>query len=85
MAILINKDSKVIVLGITGKSGALQTKAMLDAGTDIVAGVTPGKGGQEVYGVPVYNFVSEAAANTSLTQPSASFRPSRQRTPAMRP
>ena len=62
MAILINKDSKVIVLGITGKSGALQTKAMLDAGTDIVAGVTPGKGGQEVYGVPVYNFVSEAAA-----------------------
>ena len=62
MAILINKDSKVIVLGITGKSGALQTKAMLDAGTDIVAGVTPGKGGQEVFGVPVYNFVSEAAA-----------------------
>ena len=42
MAILINNDSKVIVLGITGKSGALQTKAMLDAVTDIVAGVTPG-------------------------------------------
>lgn len=62
MAILINKNSKVIVLGITGKSGMLQAKAMLDAGTNIVAGVTPGKGGQEVFGVPVYNFVSEAGA-----------------------
>ena len=62
MSILINKDTKVLVQGITGKSGSLQTKAMLDAGTNIVAGVTPGKGGQEVYGIPVYNFVAEAKA-----------------------
>lgn len=60
MSILINKDTKVLVQGITGKSGSLQTKAMLDAGTNIVAGVTPGKGGQEVYGIPVYNYVAEA-------------------------
>lgn len=63
MSILINKDTKVLVQGITGKSGSLQTKAMLDAGTNIVAGVTPGKGGQEVYGVPVYNYVAEAKKN----------------------
>ena len=60
MSILINKDTRVLVQGITGKSGSLQTKAMLDAGTNIVAGVTPGKGGQEVFGVPVYNYVAEA-------------------------
>ncbi len=60
MAILIGKDTRVLVQGITGNSGRLQTKAMLEAGTNIVAGVTPGKGGQEVFGIPVYNYVSEA-------------------------
>ncbi len=60
MAILIGKDSKVLVQAITGKSGSLQTKVMLEAGTNIVAGVTPGKGGQEVYGVPVYDYIAEA-------------------------
>lgn len=60
MAILIDKNTRVMVQGITGKSGQLQTKAMLDAGTNIVAGVTPGKGGQEVFGIPVYNEVAEA-------------------------
>ena len=60
MSILIDKNTRVMVQGITGKSGSLQAKAMLDAGTKIVAGVTPGKGGQEVFGVPVYNYVAEA-------------------------
>jgi len=60
MSILIKSDTKVLVLGITGKSGKLQTKIMRNYGTQIVAGVTPGKGGMEVEGVPVYNFVSEA-------------------------
>ena len=60
MSILINKDSKVLVQAITGKSGSLQTKVMLEAGTNIVAGVTPGKSGQEVYGVPVYDYISDA-------------------------
>jgi len=60
MSILIDQNTKVLVQGITGKSGALQTKIMMDAGTKIVAGVTPGKGGNEVHGIPVYNFISEA-------------------------
>lgn len=60
MSILINSETKVLVQGITGHSGALQTKTMLDAGTKIVAGVTPGKGGQNVYGIPVYNYIAEA-------------------------
>lgn len=60
MSILIDKNTRVMVQGITGKSGSLQAKAMLDAGTNIVAGVTPGKGSQEVYGIPVYNYVAEA-------------------------
>lgn len=60
MSILITKESRVLVQGITGKSGSLQAKMMMEAGTQIVAGVTPGKGGQEVHGVPVYNFVAEA-------------------------
>ena len=62
MAILVGKDTKVLVQAMTGKSGSLQTKAMLEAGTRIVAGVTPGKGGQELYGIPVYDYVAEAKA-----------------------
>jgi len=60
MSILIDKNTKVLVLGITGKSGRLQTEIMKEYGTNIVAGVTPGKGGSEVAGVPVYDFVEEA-------------------------
>jgi succinyl-CoA synthetase alpha subunit len=60
MSILINRNTMVLVLGITGKSGILQTKIMKEYGTNIVAGVTPGKGGSEVEGIPVYDFVSEA-------------------------
>lgn len=63
MAILIDQNTKVLVQAITGKSGMLQTKAMLEAGTNIVAGVTPGKGGQTVCGIPVYNYISEAQEN----------------------
>ncbi len=66
MAILINRETRVLVLAITGKSGQLQTKAMLEAGTRVVAGVTPGKGGQTVLGVPVYNYVSEATAEHEI-------------------
>ena len=60
MAILVNKDTRVIVQGITGRLGARQTRMMLDYGTKIVAGVTPGKGGETVFGVPVYDSVQEA-------------------------
>lgn len=60
MTVLINKETTVLVQGITGRSGALQTKVMLDYGTRVVAGVTPGKGGSSVHGVPVYDFVADA-------------------------
>lgn len=59
---LIDENTKVIVQGITGHHGSFHTRAMMDAGTNIVAGVTPGKGGQEVEGVPVYNTIKEALA-----------------------
>ncbi|MCS7264949.1 MAG: succinate--CoA ligase subunit alpha [Armatimonadetes bacterium] len=60
MAILVNKDTKVLVQGITGREGEFHTKLMIEYGTKIVAGVTPGKGGQSVHGVPVFDSVSEA-------------------------
>ena len=60
MCILVDEDTRVIVQGITGTVGSFQTKVMLDYGTKVVAGVTPGKGGQEIYGVPVYDLVEEA-------------------------
>ncbi len=60
MAILVNKDTKVLVQGITGREGEFHTKLMLEYGTKIVAGVTPGKGGQNVHGVPVFDSVREA-------------------------
>jgi len=60
MAIFVDKDTNVLVQGITGRLGALQTKLMLDYGTKIVAGVTPGKGGETQFNIPVYNSVEEA-------------------------
>lgn len=60
MSILINKNSRFLVQGITGGQGTFHTKLMGDYGTNIVAGVTPKKGGQEVAGVPVFNTVAEA-------------------------
>jgi len=63
MSIIISKDSKVLVQGITGNEGRFHTSAMLRYGTRVVAGVTPGKGGQQVEGVPVYNTVAEAIGN----------------------
>jgi succinyl-CoA synthetase alpha subunit len=59
MGIIVNADSKVIVQGITGKQGSYHSKLMLDYGTKIVAGVVPGKGGERVHGVPVYDTVKE--------------------------
>ncbi len=69
MSILIGEDTKVVVQGITGKEGAFHTRQMLAYGTNIVAGVTPGKGGEKVEGVPVLNRIKDAvdifSANTS--------------------
>lgn len=60
MAILIDSNTRILVQGITGRVGSFQTKIMQEYGTKIVAGVTPGKGGMEVHGIPVYDFVEEA-------------------------
>ena len=60
MSILVNKDTKVVVQGITGRSGRFHTQQCVEYGTQIVAGVTPGRGGSEVDGIPVYDTVSEA-------------------------
>lgn len=60
MSILIDKDTKVIVQGITGRDGSFHTGQMIAYGTNIVGGVTPGKGGQEAQGKPVFNSVQEA-------------------------
>ena len=64
MSILVNKDSRVVVQGITGSEGTFHATQMLEYGTNIVAGVTPGKGGQMALddSIPVYNTVKEACA-----------------------
>ena len=60
MSIFVDEDTKVLVQGITGREASEKVPDMIDYGTDVVAGVTPGKGGQEVEGVPVYDTVAEA-------------------------
>jgi len=64
MAILLNKSSKIVVQGITGRSGLFHTQQCREYGTDIVAGVTPGKGGIHIEGIPVFNTVEEAVHYT---------------------
>jgi len=63
MAILVDKNSKIIVQGVTGGAGSFHTKRMLKYGTKIVAGTSPGKGGQKVENVPVYDTVKECVEN----------------------
>lgn len=65
MSIIIDQNTRLIVQGITGREGAFHTEQMLAYGTNVVAGVTPGKGGQNVLGVPVFNTVREAVEATN--------------------
>jgi len=67
MSILINEETKVLVQGMTGRDGSFHAKQMIDYGTKIVGGVTPGKGGQEVHGAPIFNSVDEAVKETGAT------------------
>lgn len=76
MSILVDRDTRLIVQGITGREGTFHTGQMLEYGTNVAAGVTPGKGGMEVLGVPVFNTVQEAAEATGANA-SVIFVPAR--------
>jgi succinyl-CoA synthetase alpha subunit len=67
LSIFVNKDTKVLVQGITGNEGSFHTRGCLEYGTNIVAGVTPGKGGQKMDDVPVFNTVRKAVEETGAT------------------
>lgn len=79
MSILVGKDTRLVVQGITGREGAFHTRQMIAYGTNVVAGVTPGKGGEWAEGVPVFDTVREAVqatgANTSIVYVPARFAP----------
>lgn len=64
MGIFVNKETRLLVQGITGKEGQFHTRQCMEYGTRVVAGVTPGKGGQQMDGVPVFNTVAEAVKET---------------------
>ena len=64
MTILVDDSTRVLVQGITGGEGSFHTRQMVEYGTNVVAGVTPGKGGQEFEGIPVYDTVSAAVEQT---------------------
>ncbi len=75
MAIIIDESKRVLVQGITGREGMARTRLMNDFGTQVVAGCTPGKGGQEVLGVPVFDTVEEAIENVGMVDVSVIFVP----------
>jgi len=75
MPILVDEKTRVIVQGITGREGTARTRLMKDYGTSIVAGVTPGKGGEEIYGVPVFDSVEESIEQTGPVDASVIFVP----------
>ena len=70
MSVLVDKNTRLVVQGITGKEGTFHTKQMVEYGTNVVGGVTPGKGGTTHEGIPVFNTVAdavkEAGANASV-------------------
>ncbi len=76
MSILLSEETNVLVQGITGNIGSFQTAVMKEYGTNVVAGVTPGKGGEEVAGIPVYDFVS-GAVDEHEVDAAISYVPSR--------
>ncbi len=79
MSILVNKNTRLLVQGITGREGGYHTRAMLEYGTNVVAGVTPGRGGETAEGVPVFNTCKDAVAatraNVSIIYVPARFAP----------
>jgi len=75
MSILIDENKRVIVQGITGREGSARTRLMLEYGTNVVGGCTPGRGGQEIHGLPVFDSVNEAKAELGAIDVSVIFVP----------
>jgi len=75
MAIFVDEKTRVVIQGITGREGVVRAQLMKDYGTNVVAGVTPGRGGQEVYGIPVYDSVEEAREKQGPVDASVIFIP----------
>jgi len=75
MAIIIDEDTKILIQGITGREGSARARFMIEYGTKVVAGVTPGRGGEEVWGIPVYNNVSEALDDVGEIDAAVTFVP----------
>src|SRR6478752_5908863 len=67
MSILVNKQTRLIVQGITGQAGAFHTKQCKEYGTNVVGGVTPGKGGTDLDGIPIFDTVEQAVRETGAT------------------
>jgi len=78
MAILIDENTTVLVQGITGREGSARTRFMLDYGTKVLCGATPGRGGSEVWGVPVYDTVKQAVETHGQIEASVTFVPGQQ-------
>jgi len=75
MSIFVDEKTRVIIQGITGREGVVRAQLMKDYGTNVVAGVTPGRGGQDVYGIPVYDSVEEARDKHGPVEASVIFIP----------
>ena len=75
MAIVVDRETRLVVQGLTGREGSFHAGRNKAYGTNLVAGVTPGKGGEDVDGVPVFDTVAEAVASVAPTRPSSSCPP----------
>ena len=85
MAIWVNNDTRLVVQGITGQEGTFHALGCRDYGTQVVAGVTPGKGGQSVEGIPVFDSVEQARAETGCNASMIFVPPPLQPTPSWSP
>ena len=85
MSILVDRDTRLIVQGITGREGEYHARLMQDYGTRIVAGVTPGKGGRQVEGIPVFDTVADAVAATDANASVLFVRPGSPETRSWKP